>query len=74
MLPRTRLVSVHDLFHRFTMDSFTKIAFGKDLHVLEKYLAGDKQPVPFAAAFDEVDGVKNGKTIIRHEHHTTHFA
>jgi len=45
-------LDLHDLFFRFTLDSFTEIAFGKDLKILERYAAGERDPVPFAAAFD----------------------
>ncbi|KAI8813883.1 cytochrome P450 [Cladochytrium replicatum] len=40
-------VDLHDLFFRFTLDSFAKLAFSVDLNTM----AGEKQ-LPFALAFD----------------------
>ncbi|KAJ3268957.1 Protein kinase alk2 [Terramyces sp. JEL0728] len=44
-------VDLHDLFHRFFMDSFGEIAFGIEIQSLTK----DK--VPFAQAFDRIQKV-----------------
>jgi cytochrome P450 len=40
-----QMVDMHDMYHRFFLDSFAKIAFGVDLHSLSKN-------VDFALAFD----------------------
>lgn len=41
-----------DLFFRFTLDSFTEMAFGKSTRSLET-----SEPVPFAVAFDYAQGI-----------------
>lgn len=41
-----------DLFFRFTLDSFTEMAFGKSTRSLETC-----EPVPFAVAFDYAQGI-----------------
>jgi cytochrome P450 len=43
-------VDMHILFHAFTLDSFAKIGFGKDLKCLEN----PDSPYPFATAFDSL--------------------
>lgn len=46
------VIDIYDVFHRFTLDSFAKIGFGTDLGILDQFLKGNKEPVPFASAFD----------------------
>ena len=50
-LPPDGLVDMHDLFHRFFMDSFGKIAFGAELGSL------DMKDLPFTAAFDRSQSI-----------------
>ena len=55
------VVDLHDLFHRYTLDSFMRIAFGVDLHILDTYLQGEKRPVAFAAAFDAAQRITDAR-------------
>ncbi|KAJ3117412.1 hypothetical protein HDU96_006793 [Phlyctochytrium bullatum] len=41
-------LDIHGVLHAFTMDTFSKLAFGVDLHAMED----PTTPTPFAAAFD----------------------
>ncbi|KAI8376493.1 cytochrome P450 [Radiomyces spectabilis] len=41
-------VDLHDLFYRFTLDSFVLLGFGVNIHAMTR-----KDKVPFAVAFDE---------------------
>ena len=52
-----QVIDLCDLFHRYTLDSFTQIAFGVKLNILQSYLDGDHRPVSFAAAFDFAQSV-----------------
>lgn len=49
---RNEEFDLSDLFFRFTLDSFTEMAFGKSTRSLET-----SEPVPFAVAFDYAQGV-----------------
>lgn len=51
---REEPIDVHDIFHRFTLESFAKIAFGQNLGILDEFLNGNKTPVEFANAFDQI--------------------
>ncbi|KAJ3322243.1 Protein kinase alk2 [Boothiomyces sp. JEL0866] len=44
-------IDLHDMFHRFFMDSFGEIAFGIEIHSLTR------DQVPFAQAFDRIQKV-----------------
>ncbi|KAI3631381.1 hypothetical protein MIR68_010871 [Amoeboaphelidium protococcarum] len=57
------VVDLYDLFHRFTLDSFSLIGFGKQLHCLQSYLDGDQGPVAFAAAFDKAQHITALRTM-----------
>ncbi|KAJ3267593.1 hypothetical protein HDV01_004670, partial [Terramyces sp. JEL0728] len=48
-------IDLHDMFHRFFMDSFGKIAFGYEIDSMLK------QTVPFAEAFDRIQKVTSDR-------------
>ncbi|SCZ87603.1 BZ3500_MvSof-1268-A1-R1_Chr2-2g05069 [Microbotryum saponariae] len=48
------------LFFRFTLNSFSDMAFGSAINALS---TETDEPVPFAVAFDEAQGVMNGRFV-----------
>lgn len=54
---KEQTIDLCDLFHRYTLDSFAKIAFGVNLNILQAYFDGDQRPVAFASAFDRAQNI-----------------
>jgi hypothetical protein len=50
-------VDLHDLFHRFTLDSFVRIGFGKSMDTLHELIDSHRKPVLFARAFDQAQRI-----------------
>ena len=53
------MVNMSELFFRYTLSSFAKMAFGSDLGCLTEDPASLETPHPFAVAFDFSQGVMN---------------
>jgi hypothetical protein len=53
-------IDMQDMFFRFTMDSFSEIAFGEDLGCLTS-----EQPHPFSKAFDSGQSVRCAPAAVR---------
>lgn len=56
-------VAMPELFFRYTLSSFSKMAFSADLDCLSTDPASLDKPVPFAVAFDFAQGVINTRFV-----------
>jgi cytochrome P450 len=56
-------IAMPQLFFRYTLSSFTKMAFSADLDCLSTDPASLEKPVPFAVAFDYAQGVINTRFV-----------
>lgn len=54
-------ISMPELFFRYTLSSFAKMAFAADLGCLTSDPASLNQPVPFAVAFDSAQSMLNAR-------------
>jgi len=59
----TNTLAMPQLFFRYTLSSFTKMAFSADLDCLSTDPASLEKPVPFAVAFDYAQGVINTRFV-----------
>lgn len=57
------MVNMSELFFRYTLSSFAKMAFGSDLGCLTEDPASLEIPHPFAVAFDFSQGVMNKRFV-----------
>lgn len=57
------MISMPELFFRYTLSSFTKMAFAADLDCLTADPSSLDKPVPFAVAFDFSQGVLNERFV-----------
>ncbi|PWN33640.1 cytochrome P450 [Meira miltonrushii] len=57
------MVNMTELFFRYTLSSFAKMAFGSDLGCLTEDPASLENPHPFAVAFDFSQGVMNKRFV-----------
>eukprot|EP01117_Protostelium_nocturnum_P001864 TRINITY_DN1236_c0_g1_i1.p1 TRINITY_DN1236_c0_g1~~TRINITY_DN1236_c0_g1_i1.p1 ORF type:complete len:499 (+),score=107.05 TRINITY_DN1236_c0_g1_i1:54-1550(+) len=55
---RGESVPLNEIFYKLTLDTFAKMAFGKDIGSLR-----DKEPVPFAVAFDFSQSQMNWRAL-----------
>lgn len=53
------IIDIHDLFHRFTLDSFCEIGFGVKLGALKSV-----EQIPFVAAFDRSQGIIDQRFVL----------
>jgi hypothetical protein len=57
-------IAMPDLFFRYTLSSFSKMAFSADLNCLSSDPSSLNTPVPFAVAFDFAQGVINERFVL----------
>jgi cytochrome P450 len=59
---KERTVDMHDLLHRFTLDSFMEIGFGTTVNTLEA-----EHQLPFAVAFDKAQEIVSNRFVMGRE-------
>lgn len=60
----SKTIAMPELFFRYTLSSFSKMAFSANLDCLSTDPATLEKPVPFAVAFDYAQGVLNTRFVL----------